>query len=359
MPILGKDYQPEKKEEPEKSEESEKPEEPVIKRELKVVKANRVHPSTILPERERSQDVIDSVKRDGVQQPIIVRPHPHKLFDYEIIDGWNRYLGAIGGHRSITFFNDETAPDIVVDIRYGLTESEIFRLSYDTQIRKDRTTFERAAYYDKWIKTKANELGMKKGAKTEVAKEIVEITTSLDPKENPQIFEMEVNTKQSLISQYCKVYEVITTLEQKYPNNDFDFLKVLSVNKLYALSKRLDNLLVLKEIVDKIEKNPKMKLERIKDLLHRDQRVIENVPSYSVTVSIPEDRGKSLHKALYRSNKQIFNSSISTKQILAKAVRQLLELYLIYPEEYEIELEKTKQGNKIKAIWHKVAEPTQ
>lgn len=329
-----------------------KKKEPTKTREIKVVKANHVHPSTILPERERSKEIIDSVKRDGVQQPIIVRPHPHELFDYEIIDGWNRYLGAIGEHRSITFFNDETAPDIVVDIRYGLTESEIFRLSYDTQIRKERTTFERAAYYDKWIKTKANELGQMEGAKTEVARELVEITTSLDPKENPQLFEMVVNTKQSLLSQYCKVYEVITTLEKKYPNNDFDFLKPLSVNKLYALSKRLDNLLVLKKVVEKIEKNPKMKLDHINDLLTRDQRVVENVPTYALNVSISEEVGQSLHKKIYEKNKDIFFSSKSTKHILGDVVRQLVELFLIYPDKYVLELEKTKKENKLKAIWH-------
>lgn len=350
MPILGKDYRFLK----EVKFENQIPtkEDPFKIGEIKSIKANHIHPSTILPKSRPSQEVINSVKRIGQQQPIIVRPYPQKLGDYEMIDGNSRFLGVIGGFKSIRFYSDETAPDVRVDVRYALSDSQIFRLYYSTKKKKRENTFERAVFFHQWLITKANELGTQEGAKTEVARELVEDETSLDSQRNPQLFAMKVNSKRSLLSQYSKVYEVITKLEQKYPNEDFEFLKMLSVNKLYALSKRLDDMSVLKEIVDKIEKNPKMKLERIKDLLTRKQRIVENVPTYALNVSITEEMGKSLHKTVYNKNKDIFFSTKSTKRILGDVVRQLVELFLIYPDKYEMELEKTKDENKLKAIWH-------
>jgi len=351
MPVLGIDFQ-RSKEEIIKYQFPIK-EEPVKTSEIKLVSAYYIQPSTILPEREKSQEVIDSVRKEGQQQPIIVRPHPQKLGHFGLIDGNSRRLAIIGEHKYIRLFNEETAPDILCDIRSGLTESEVFRLYYNTEKKKKPAkAFERAVFYHEWIKTKANELGTQNGAKTEVAKALVEIETSLSFQENPQLFKMELNAKQSLLSQYGKVYEVITALEKEHPNHDFDYLKTLSVNKLYALSKRLDNMLVLKKVVDKIEKNPKMKLDHIDDLLNRDQRVVDNVPTYAFNVSITEEVGKNLHKKIYEKNRDIFYTSKSTKNIMADFVRQLLELYLIYPDKYVIELEKTKKENKLKAIWH-------
>jgi hypothetical protein len=325
----------------------------VLAREFKQVTANRIFPSTILPKREKSEDVIHSVKRDGIQQPIIVRPHPTNSLDYEIIDGLNRFFGVVGESKGITFFSDKTCPTLLVDIRYGLTASDVFRIAYDTQIRKAPNTFERAARFVKWIETKAQEIGQMEGARTEVAKELVEIETSLDRKEDYQLFQNNVNSKRSLLSQYCKAYNVVTELEKKYENHDFDYLKTLSLNKLYALANLLDNLLVLKQIADRIEKHPEMSYETIKDLSTRGDRIIENKPTYALNVSISEEVGKSLHSKIYEKNKDIFLSSKSTKHILGDVVRQLVELFLIYPDRYVMELEKTKsKENRLKAIWH-------
>jgi hypothetical protein len=178
MPIVGKDIKRPK-------------EEPAKTREIKLVKARLVHPSTILPKRGRSREVIDSVKRDGIQQPIIVRPHPTIPNEYEVVDGDTRRF-ALVEKPDIRLYNDETEPEILVDIRYGLTDTEVFQLSNTMHKRKERNTYEQAESYVKWIEAKAKELGKEEGALTEVAKKLID-----DDEPNSPTYPYTLNSKQS------------------------------------------------------------------------------------------------------------------------------------------------------------------
>jgi hypothetical protein len=335
MPIIGKDAKRPK-------------EEPTKTREIKLVKATSVHPSTILPKREISREVMDSVKRDGIQQPIIVRPHPDREGEYEIIDGHNRRYGLIE-KPDINYYVPGREPEILVDIRYGVTDADVFNLSNTMHKRKERNTYEQAEFYVKWIEAKAKELGKEEGALTEVAKELItEEPDSL-------IYSSALNSKQSLLSQYRKIYEMFQKLEQKRPDLDFNILKSLAINKLYELTKLMDNLHTLIKVVEKLLKNPNMTLDRIKELT--EEHVIDRSKTpWSAIIRLSADLTKNFHDALYKYNSQIFESSLTNNEIFKQATQCLIKIFVNHPEDFEVELEKTKDGNKISAIWMKASE---
>jgi len=352
MPIIGKDFQRPK-------------EEPAKTREIKLVNATLVHPSTILPKREVGFDVMDSVKRDGVQQPIIVRPHPDRDGEYEIIDGYNRWYGLIG-KPDINYYAPGREPEVWVDIRYGLTDAEVFKLSNTMHKRKERNTYEQAEFYVKWIEAKAKELGKEEGALTEVAKELITIDPAkTDSPVYELIYSSELNSKQSLLSQYVKVYELfkmLETLEQKYPDKfkeiDLNALKPIGLTRLYTLTKLMDNPPVLIKVVEKLSKNPNMTLDRLKELTEGDHFTERKTP-WSVNMQIPPDITKEFHDALYKCNKQAFESEITNNEILRQANLCLIKTFVNHPEDFEVALEKTKEGYKISAIWMRVPEPAQ
>jgi hypothetical protein len=66
----------------------------VKKQEFKSVPIKKVHPSTILPPRSYNSDLAESVKRYGIQQPLIVRPIVDKPREYEFIDGYGRFASV-------------------------------------------------------------------------------------------------------------------------------------------------------------------------------------------------------------------------------------------------------------------------
>lgn len=346
MPIIGKDFQRSK-------------EESAKTREIKKVGVTLVHPSTILPKRRRSHEVMESVKRDGVQQPIIVRPHPTIPNEYEVIDGDTRRF-ALVEKPDIRLYNVETEPEILVDIRYGLTNADFFKLAYILHKREGRNTCEQAEFYVKWIEAKAKESGKEEGAKTEVAKGLID-----DDEPNSPTYSNTLNSKQSLLSQYVKVYELFKTLEaleQEYPSKfkdiDLNALKPIGLNRLYELTNAMDNPLVLIKAVEKLSKNPNMTLDRLKELTEGDHFTERKTP-WSVNIQIPPDLTKNFHDALYKCNEQAFESEITNNEILRQASLCLIKTFVNHPEDFEVELEKTKKGYKISAIWMRVPEPAQ
>jgi ParB/RepB/Spo0J family partition protein len=329
-----------------------RPEEEQAKtREIKMVNAMLVKPSSILPKRDSSREVMDSVKRDGVQQPIIVRPHPEKEGEYEIIDGHNRWYG-ITEVPNINNYVPGREPEILVDIRYGLTDADVFKLSNIMHKRKERNTYEQAEFYVKWIEAKAKELGKEEGALTEVAKELIDDVDSDHP-----IYPEVLNSKQSLLSQYVKVYELfktLETLEQKYPDKfeeiDLNAIKHIGLTRLYALTKLIDNPLTLIKVVQKLSKNPDMTLERLKELT--EEHVIDRSKTpWSAVIRLSPDISKDFKSALYKFNPKVFESSLTNNEILRDATKCLIKLFVDRVEDFEVELEKTKDGNKITAIW--------
>jgi hypothetical protein len=214
-----------------------------VKREFKQVPLRKIHWSSVLPLRDSyNSAIVHSIKNDGVQLPLIVRPHPNKPDEYEIIDGSARmtYLKT----------DDLARPrdDLVtVEVRHGLTDSDVFRLSNITFLRKQRSTGERAEFIDRWIRTVAAE-GNERGAQAKVAKDAY--------------------TTESTVSQYVsihKMFQVLEALPEKGTLN-FDALKNQGINKLYNLASLTDSPSNLYEVAKQLSDHPKMSLEQLKKI---------------------------------------------------------------------------------------------
>ncbi len=216
-----------------------------MKREFKVVKAKFLHPSEVLPTREFEPSLSESVRRDGVQHPIIVRPSSTKKGMFEIIDGHLRF-GCL-----------DPEEQVVVDIRYDINDEEVFRLSESTFKRKDRNTFERALFYAKWVEIAKSRYG-EWGAQSRVARES--------------------GLSEAQISQYLSIHKLFETLSEKGVKQEiFDALKKQSVNKLYELS-RITDCSVLLEAADFLASNPNISLEELKQKIERkEQELIDEI----------------------------------------------------------------------------------
>lgn len=216
-----------------------------MKREFKVVKAKFLHPSEVLPTREFELSLSESVRRDGVQHPIIVRPSSTRKGMFEIIDGHLRF-GCL-----------DPEEQVVVDIRYDINDEEVFRLSESTFKRKDRNTFERALFYAKWVEI-AKSRYREWGAQSKVAKAS--------------------GLSEAQISQYLSIHKLFETLSEKGVKQEiFDALKNQSVNKLYELS-RITDCSVLLEATDFLASNPNISLEELKQKIERkEQELIDEI----------------------------------------------------------------------------------
>ena len=222
MPIIGKKEESEDKE-----------------REFKRRPRKLVHSSITIPPREQSEEVKRSVKRDGQQQPIIARPCTCKIIlepHFEAIEGTTRLYGI------------EKDMLVLLDVRYGLTDYEVFKLAHTAHIRKGRNTFEKAEFYAKMVETKEKESGGVK--KLEVA-----LDCQIDPNQ---------------LSQYLKIYRLYKVLKAKYPNS-IKMLKSFGINRLYNLSRLLDYPqlldLTLPKAIEKLKKNPRMTAKQIKQMV--------------------------------------------------------------------------------------------
>jgi len=195
------------------------------------VEAAKLHPSTILPKREVDKQLEESVNREGIQLPIIVRPSPHEDDKYEIIDGHGR-------HESI-----QSNRKVLVDVRYGLDDEGVFRISEATFKRKPRTTYERAFFYNNWVKTQPES----QGAQKRVAKM--------------------ANLSEAEVSHYLSISRLFIRLgSHSITMSIFNALKNQGVNKLYALAKVEDESAML-EVAAKMAENANMPLEELKDLI--------------------------------------------------------------------------------------------
>jgi len=214
------------------------------------VSPRTLHPSRVLPERDSSSELVESIRRDGIQQPIIVRPSPHESGMYEIIDGHIRYKSVQQNQK------------VLVDARHNVDDVEVFKLSETTFKRKPRTTYERSLFYNKWVRTVEASSGGR-GAQSKVARE--------------------ANLSESEVSHYLSINRVFDRLgSQNVSETIFNTLKNQSVNKLYALSKVEDNSVML-EVAAKMDENPKLTLEELKDVIE------ERISSISVFDELLED----------------------------------------------------------------------
>jgi ParB/RepB/Spo0J family partition protein len=178
-------------------------------KDFKLVPASNVHQSSILPQRQHNEELSHSVKKLGIQQPVIVRSIPGKTGEYEVIDG--------RGRRESVKDNEQ----ILVDVRCDVTDSDAFEISHATFQRRDRTAYETALFYAAWLKALEKDQGPAEGLQQKLA--------SL------------ANLHESSLSQYLAINGLFEKLRTIVPNEPFNKLKTWNVNKLYKLSELSDD----------------------------------------------------------------------------------------------------------------------
>lgn len=186
--------------------------EKMISRKSMFVKVKNIHSSSIIPIRSHDFTFVESVRKVGIQQPLIVRPESGKSGEYELIDGRGRLYAL------------DPDQEVWVEIREA-TDAEVFRISDATTKYTQRSTAEKAAFYAAYVEAIKKETG-EKGAQARVSDE-----TQLDLCE---------------ISQYLAINELFVKLAQCDPESNFGNLKKMGINKLYELSKLSDHPELLK-----------------------------------------------------------------------------------------------------------------
>jgi ParB-like chromosome segregation protein Spo0J len=218
-----------------------------IDREFKRVPARKIRFSTILPRRHSYDDeILASMKRNGVQQPPIVRPLLDNLEEYEIIDG---------NIRRWAFEADDL---VLVDVRYGVKDSEAFKISEMTFKRKGRTTRERAEFIAAWLEAVRRE-HRKRGTQAKVAKD--------------------ANLSEGEVSQYLAIHKTFQKLE-RLPGSqaiNFDALKNQSINKLYELSKLTEDPTALLQIAEQLAERPDMPVRELRCLVEKKRRSLFDI----------------------------------------------------------------------------------
>ena len=201
------------------------------RRKIDVVPASKIHFSKILPRREPCDIVSQSVKRDGWQLPLIVRPLRENQEEYEIIDG---------ALRRWALREDQ---QVLVEIRYGVKDPEVFGIREATFKRKQRTTYEKAEFYSRWVWIVSQEKN-KRGAQARVA--------------------WMAGIREGEISQYLAIHRMFEELEG-FPRSAtiLKALKNQGINKLYELSKLRGNPALLK-IAGELAEHQNMPIRRLR-----------------------------------------------------------------------------------------------
>lgn len=206
-----------------------------MKRKFLLVEARKLHPSSILPKREHDPEISESARREGIQQPIIVRPLPGREDEYEIVDGHGRVETLDGNTK------------VVVDLRYDLKKSDVFKTSEATFKRNDRTTYDRAVFYKSWVDAVIEENGKERGAQKRVAEE--------------------AGLSEGEISQYLTIWKLFQVLEPLASEEKFDALKKLGINPLYRLAK-IDNEQALLQVAKKILRSAEVSPEVVESVVN-------------------------------------------------------------------------------------------
>jgi hypothetical protein len=290
------------------------------------VLVSKIHPSKILPKRNHGQEISKSIEKVGILVPLIVRCLPDKSDEYELVDGHGRFEGL--------------KPDQWVTVEIiKATDIETFRISNATFQRKDRSAYEMAVFYGKWLEAITGKEKIFEGAQGELAR----LAGCTD----------------GLISQYLAVHNLFIKLESLAPDFNFSALKKLGLNPLYQLNRLFDSPKLLDKAKE-LEKNPRLNLKEVKLLVKeaRKAQVDPNELSESQLdameslklVDNPEE--PAVLPTELGSEKQ-FSINHKLKEIVPKATQNLTNLNEILSElmpQIVSEVEKSALSNVLNAI---------
>ena len=223
------------------------------------VQASKIHRSTIIPQRSHGEIIAKSVQQVGILQPLIVRPLSGCPGEYELIDGLGRFE---------SLEKDQTVPVEIVDA----SDIQSFRISNATYQREDQTVLDRAMFFQAWLQVITKQKETKEGAQADLAKELA--------------------CSEGLISQYLAVNRLFEKLKTLKPNEDFSALKKMDLNRLYQLSKLLENA-HLAEVALELEKKPDTTLDEVKSKVVYMETTQKSIDSLSLISDSPPTSGPS------------------------------------------------------------------
>ncbi len=251
-----------------------------------------------MPGRSHSLNVFNSVERDGVQQPIIVRPHPTKIDEYEIVDGHARWASV------------KKEQKVLLDIRIKLSDSDVFRIAESTFKRTPRSTYKRAEFTAKFVE--AIKRGGAMAPQAEVAKKL--------------------GVTEGQISQYVAIYKIFKSLESVAgEDQDFNALKKLSVNKLYELTKLKIKASLLKAAEEIEQCKGQLLLAEVKRIVsaQKDEEFFMTPEEKEAANKTPTRRGLSQTEYCQKSAKTIERLMKKLNEDLAPLIRDIKEKHLV------------------------------
>jgi len=327
MPIIGKKEGSEDKEE-----------------KVKWIPKRLIHASRLV-ETEYDKEVMESSKRDGVIQPLLVRnclcelsPEPH----FEIYDGHSRHAGIDDYNVKLRCIIED------------LTDEQILEKMFALEHKGKKSTFWRAVIVDKDVKLMAKKLGSEEGARTEVAKRL--------------------GISQSAVSQYLKVAKLYYKLSEKDQTSPLmasvKAVKSLrwGVNRLYELARLTDySWRLLNKAIEKALENPKMKLSEVKAMVKAiltgqdEEKGRVKVPRHmnwelkgiGLRTIVEHDTStiRELKRALYIREPELIAKGVSEQEILRNAIKSLstygIKEFIKNPSAFGMEFDRDKKGRLV------------
>jgi len=323
--------------------------------EVKRILKRLIHASRLVGT-EYDKEVMESSKRDGVIQPLLVRnclckliPEPH----FEIWDGHSRHEGI-----------DD--PDVKLRcIIEDLTDEQVLEKMFALEHKGKKSTFWRAEVVAKRMQLMTKRLGSEEGARTEVAKRL--------------------GITLSLVSQYLRVYELYCKLQIKDQTSQFSAytraLKSLGwgVNRLYELAKLVDyngRRRLLEKGIDKALENPNMKLSVVKEMVkailtgQNEDKGRVKVPRHMnwelkgvglrTTFEYDPNTVDELKRALYVLEPELTPKGVSEQETLRNVIKSLskygIDEFIKNPSAFGMSFDRDKKGRLVLKELHKISE---
>jgi hypothetical protein len=293
------------------------------------VKAKNVHVSAILPPRSHTSDIVQSVRIYGQQQPLIVRPIDGCPGEYELIDGQGR-LEALDPEQ-----------EVLLDVRTKASDAEVFKISEATTKRTNRSAYENSTYYDAYVEAVKKEDG-EKGAVARVAKESL--------------------ISESELSQYLAIKEMFDKLSQSDAKKEFPKLQSMGINKLYELTKLVNNPKLSQAAQETEQKADCLTLEGINDIVNNtlsaDTEKLEKSSSNAQTNSsivLPQESEKPKAKTIFEKISKMTEELITLLPQVESELPQRTET--LSPEKQKVIEKISTSMRRLLFYARKLAEP--
>jgi ParB family chromosome partitioning protein len=168
--------------------------------------------------------MVESIRANGVMEPIIVQPHPSEKGKYEILSGHNRVAAA----------KEAGKDDIPAIIHEGLTDEEALLIVTETNLMQ--RVFEALKHSERAVALAAQYDVMKKnpGYRSDLLEEIETLTGSPVANRMRTMDKLgeQFGLSKDTIARYLRVIRLIPTLMDRLDNDEIAMRAVVSLSYL-------------------------------------------------------------------------------------------------------------------------------